>query len=312
MHAYGLEGGPERLNPTRKCFIILDYIDGQPLSKSALFETREENQERFYASLADFYTQMRSLEFDAGGALTLDADGAFKITDPLSVDINAIDLRQPNLSIHLSATSSIGKYAGQLYTVLLARAADPIPGMGLLDVQYLVFALQDFQKRMDEFSASRKGTKFVLCHGDLRPSNIILGDDFSIKGIIDWEWAGAVPSSFFVPPLWLGANISPIPNDVSFKNCFAKLRMALMASESRLAVEWTEDMHSAPDYYIPAALLNQHFFMTLYFSHLFPIYFEDEKRHIKVRQFFECDGPDGVFSRQVDVLMRAGQGADLI
>lgn len=44
---------------------------------------------------------------------------------------------------------------------------------------------------------------FILMHGDLRPSNIIVDKDMTIVSIIDWEWSRIVPAQLFVPPTWL-------------------------------------------------------------------------------------------------------------
>lgn len=310
VQAYGLGGDSDTGNPTGKCFIIMDYIDGEPLVVERLHNTTTENQRRFYSHLADFYTQLRGLEFDASGAVSLSANGSFEVTPPLSVDINAISLRDANDLPLFQRTASTGEYARQLYSILLARAAEPMPDMSLLDVQYMVFALQDFKKRLRHHLSESDNEIFVLNHGDLQPSNILLDNDFGIKGIIDWEWAGTVPSTFFVPPLWLGRNIAPIPNDESFARSFSMFHQALATAGSRLASEWAEDTPSAPSFYIPAALVNQHFFMTIYFSHIFPKYFDDEKQHIRVRQFFEEDGPNGAFSLQVARLVQAGRAAE--
>ncbi|XWW94102.1 hypothetical protein V2A60_002044 [Cordyceps javanica] len=309
-HGYSSQPGPS--NPTGKCFLILDYISGEPLSRHSLADTSDENRDRFYAHLAKFYSQMRGLEFDAAGALSLGADGTFRITAPLSMDIAAIGLRGIELQTEFQATSAMDRYARQLYSLLLRRAADPIPEMELLDVQYLVFALQDFENRMKEFTSSSRRQKFVLTHGDLQPSNIILDTDYSIKGIIDWEWAGTVPVSFLVPPLWLGKNVAPVANDDDFKESLSRIHNALVASGSRLASEWPAEMHRSAEYFIPAALLNQHFFMTVYYTQLFPLYFGETKQHIKVRQFFRDDGPDGIHSRQVGSLMRAAGRWDVL
>ncbi|OAQ98429.1 hypothetical protein LLEC1_04861 [Akanthomyces lecanii] len=259
----------------------------------------------FYAHLADFHSQMRGLEFDAAGALTLGPDGTFKITAPLPMDIAAMESRGDYPESWLKMTTTLESYTDQMYALLLRRAAEPVPEMGLLDVQYLIFALQDFESRMQEFASSSPKHKFVLTHGDLQPSNIILGEDFSIKGIIDWEWAGTVPAPFFVPPLWLGKNIAPVANDDDFRNSFFSIRNALAVGDSKLTREWPENLYCSTKYFIPAALLNQQFFMTVYYTQLFPIYFGEAQQHVKVRQFFQDDGPDGIHSRRVASLMRA-------
>ncbi|KAJ3483629.1 hypothetical protein NLG97_g7262 [Lecanicillium saksenae] len=305
VHAHGYAGAVTPSNPTGKYFIILDYISGDPLSRVLLSDTTNENRDRFYADLADFYSQMRGLEFDAAGALELGADCMFNIAAPVYMDVAAVEQRGNESETPFPATADFDSYTRQRYSLLLRRAADTVLEMDRGDVRYLVFALQDFEKRTQSLLSTCTSRKFVLTHGDLQPSNIILGDDFSIKGIIDWEWAGTVPTPFFVPPLWIGKHVAPISNDVDFRDSFSRIHRALALSGSGLATEWPEDMHSSANYFISAALLNQHFFMAVYYTHIFPLYYGDIKPHIKVREFFESDGPDGIYSRQVNNLMRA-------
>lgn len=289
--------------------MILDYIPGTPLNEVSLADTSIGNRNRFYAQLADFYAQMRGMEFDEAGSVTLDSDGTFRVIAPLTADMAATAFPGDESHIRFPATKSMELYARQLYSLLLRRAAEPSPGLGLPNVQSLVFALRDFENRMDEFLCADQSNKFVLTHGGLQPSNIILGEDFGIKGIIDWEWAVTVPTQFFVPPLWLGKNIVPVFNDTEFKEAFSTMHRALLAinPKPKLATEWPESMVCSENYFIAAALLNQHYFMTLYYTHLFPVYFGSIKYPTKVREFFENDGPDGVCTRQVQGLMEAGR-----
>jgi RIO-like serine/threonine protein kinase len=44
---------------------------------------------------------------------------------------------------------------------------------------------------------------FILMHGDLRPTNIIVDKNLKILSIIDWEWSRIVPAQLFVPQTWL-------------------------------------------------------------------------------------------------------------
>lgn len=271
-----------------------------------LFEATETSRQRFYNGLAHFYSQLRTLEFDMAGVVSLDEDGTFKITPPITADLNDAYMLQRGIrASDYPATKSTESYIGQLHSLLLHRATDSVREMGLYDVQYLVFALQDFEQKIRDLYFSPNTSKFVLHHSDICPSDIIVDDDFHVKGIRSWEWARTVPAQLFVPPIWLGKHILPTLNDMSFKDSLSKLCEAVASSGSPLATEWRQDMGSRAEYYIAAALLNQPHFLTIYFNYSFPIYFGDEKFHYKVRRFFEEDGPDGPYTRKVEALMRS-------
>lgn len=45
---------------------------------------------------------------------------------------------------------------------------------------------------------------FHLCCDDFRPSNVLVSDDFTITGVIDWEYTYVAPVEFtYVAPWWL-------------------------------------------------------------------------------------------------------------
>jgi RIO-like serine/threonine protein kinase len=76
---------------------------------------------------------------------------------------------------------------------------------------------------------------FVLAHGDLHPSNIIIREDLTIVAIIDWEWSRIVPAQLLVPPTWLtGRELSGIYRYFEQREYISeliKLREAVRARE---------------------------------------------------------------------------------
>ncbi|KAL9102616.1 MAG: hypothetical protein Q9163_002260 [Psora crenata] len=54
------------------------------------------------------------------------------------------------------------------------------------------------QSRLNNFETSK-----LFC-GDLRPTNVLVNEDFKIVGVIDWEFTYAAPADFaYDPPWWL-------------------------------------------------------------------------------------------------------------
>ncbi|KAF5964969.1 phosphotransferase family protein [Fusarium bulbicola] len=58
--------------------------------------------------------------------------------------------------------------------------------------------------RLESRSSKEGGNNFRLFSEDLRPSNVLIGKDLKVVGVIDWEFAYAAPGEFsFDPPWWL-------------------------------------------------------------------------------------------------------------
>ena len=165
-----------------------------------------------------------------------------------------------------------------------------------------IFAVEDFKTRLLSFiKPSLNHSRFVLTHGDLRPENILVGDDLSIKAIIDWEWSSTVPCQFFTPPPWLGATDIPLGWDRPFYEEYAKLRAALTDAAAtsdtcrRLAAEWKRDIDG-----LPKALLRHHNLTLIYYAVVFRKFYPGISRRDETREFFfDRDGPDDPFNRVV-------------
>ncbi|ATY63242.1 kinase-like domain [Cordyceps militaris] len=289
VYGYGSGGELDPNNDTGLPFVILEYISGRPLDPKQLSNAPTDALARFYADLGDILSQLRAQEFEYAGALIKDEKGEFVITCPNSVDLNSVQLQGMRKNVRRQSTAV--DFAMCHYETLVQRLSMPAERMDEDDVQLEVFALEDFKLRLFQFiNPSWNFEPFVLSHGDLRPSNIIVGEDLSIAGIIDWEWSGTVPLQFFTPPLWLSGYEVSTPRDGCYQSEYAKLYQALLAVDATsaarctLASEWGHE----PSWrlFLPAALLQHHLFMTTYYLAVFPQFYEGVKRDDKLTDFF--------------------------
>lgn len=89
------------------------------------------------------------------------------------------------------------------HDILQQHAAQPVADYAEADSQYEFFALDALREPFDQFiSESLDKGPFILHHPDLHLGNILVDDDLNIQGIVDWEFAHAVPLQLFTPPLW--------------------------------------------------------------------------------------------------------------
>lgn len=68
VYAYGRRR-LRRDTSAHQAFIVLDYIDGQPLTKKMLRDGSEDCRRQFFGNIVDTFAQLRMLEFPRGGSL---------------------------------------------------------------------------------------------------------------------------------------------------------------------------------------------------------------------------------------------------
>ncbi|KAG9252587.1 kinase-like domain-containing protein [Emericellopsis atlantica] len=311
VYGYGSGGSHNTNNPTGRPYLILEYIPGRPLDSGDLLTCSDDASRLFYSQLASILSQLRMQRFDYAGSLTADDEGELTVTSPHSIDLNSIQLYSGQQIKPCERHTSATDFACFSYQVLFNRLNQPVE-MEEDDARHEVFALADYEKRLLNYVDS-SSKHFVLTHGDLRPSNIIVGEDLTINAIIDWEWSCTVPRQFFIPPMWFAGNDVPLSIDDTYKLEYSKFHRALTdAAEDEpacrvLADEWSPDLSSSLDLYLPAALLRHDNFTEVYYKFLFPKYFKGVKRREKLREFYEEDGPSGIFSEAVRRKLEASQ-----
>ncbi|KAF5133094.1 hypothetical protein E5D57_003716 [Metarhizium anisopliae] len=194
-------------------FVILDYVDGTMLSSTQMEKLNSQEREQLYTSLADIYIQLRRLEFPSIGRLeqTQTSNGFQVGQKAATIDINMQQLEglnpfavQDAYSDDHGCMQSATSYANMLLDIgynafFKSRNAVEV-GMGRDAVYHHYLFYQHAKQWIDP---TLDNGPFVLVHGDLHPSNLMVNDKMRIIGVLDWEWSRVVPVQFFVPPLWI-------------------------------------------------------------------------------------------------------------
>ncbi|EEQ85990.1 uncharacterized protein BDCG_09259 [Blastomyces dermatitidis ER-3] len=210
LHGYSIHGDDNVLGLP---FMLMEYTEGKTLAGVVLPDLEKSTREHLYTQLADVYIQLYHQQFDRIGALTLDENDEnwiFANNRPLSVDINdqevgGFDFCSRFLPPQQTFTSAID-YVYLIFRLIYndySRCPDSI--MGEEDAQHYRYSIWAGQGVvMNWVKPKYNHGPFILMHGDLRPPNIVVDDNFNITSILDWEWSHTLPVQLFaVPPYWL-------------------------------------------------------------------------------------------------------------
>lgn len=191
-------------------YIIIDYIEGDTLFDIGLSALDESQKTYLYSQLADIFIQLRLHEFPCIGSLSISKDTPenYSIRRPLSIDLNQQEVEGVEPS-HISNpvetyTSAVDCVYTQMQLVLNWFSKDRNSASSEFDAEIALYDLYQFRAVAVEWvDPAYNHGPFMLMHGDLRPTNIIVDKDLKILSIIDWEWSRIVPAQLFVPPTWL-------------------------------------------------------------------------------------------------------------
>lgn len=231
------------------------------LSSTQVEKLNSQEREQLYTSLADIYIQLRRLEFPSIGRLeqTQSSHGFQVGQKAATIDINMQQLEgldpfavQDAHSDDRGCMQSATAYANMLLDIgynafFKSRNAVEI-GMGRDAVYHHYLFYQHAKQWIDP---ALDNGPFVLVHGDLHPSNLMVNDKMRIIGVLDWEWSRVVPVQFFVPPLWIsgrttvqlaGHNTWQLFLITSFKEFLSvtESRELYMFGNTLLSREWAE------------------------------------------------------------------------
>ncbi|KAL3472362.1 kinase-like domain-containing protein [Aspergillus californicus] len=196
------------VNPLRCPYIVLSFIPGELLS-SVWFRADDESAEvtrarrtRALEDIASAMAQLNRFSFKTGGTLYFDAEGNYgrSKTGPMRRwDQNAtMDNKLPKqgeiYSQYIACSDS--KYYS---TLMLDRHYDPDGNRWANGVEMIL------RKLIEWFPEPRGVNPFVLSHPDFNWQNIIVSEDGTLQGIIDWDGVAAVPRfrGNEKYPLWL-------------------------------------------------------------------------------------------------------------
>ena len=157
----------------------------------------EKARARMLQGIAAIMVQLNSYTFDQSGSLEFDDDGKFiRIGERKMADgIGAWDGVEEHLctetkNIWTAKAPSTDPKSEYLFT--LGRLPNGIP-VGAHTLQKgghkSLLHFIDWACEVTKFA----GKRFVLCHPDLDVQNILVADDGTITGILDWDGAAAVP-----------------------------------------------------------------------------------------------------------------------
>ncbi|KAK0100465.1 hypothetical protein ONS96_007741 [Cadophora gregata f. sp. sojae] len=314
VYAYG-KSRLRRDTSTYQVFMVLDYIDGRPLTKKLLRDSPEDSRRRFFGEIVDMFAELRRLEFPLGGSLmpnTMFGTGvrlwSFLFSreesfTPQSIMglkhapkiVGAFSMRKNELQVDgFTAVRSIAATANEFlrdqYQLLQYMWQMPSQELGQEEAEYEEFALNALSleeaQRILGFKADSSGGSFCLSHPDLRVNNIIVDDELHIRGIVDWEFSVTVPQPLFLPPPWItGHDSGSVAPKVSFEfmNVLSS-RKSKSPSHSQLAREWDfQDNFTLPMAYIfrdPSDLV------LLFYRCIYPRLYNDPRDKI-VPSFFQ-------------------------
>lgn len=316
VYAYG-RSRLRRDTSAHQVFIVLDYINGQPLTKKMLRDSSEDCRRQFFGKVVDVFAQLRRLEFPRGGSLMPNAtvgtwprlqkliflrEESFTPQSTMDLEfgpkiVGAFSMRKNELQVdgytapRFTATTA-KEFFEEQYHLLQYMWKMPSQELGREEAEREEFALHalSLEKTQNTFGvkADSSGDSFCLSHPDLRVDNIIVDDELRIRGVIDWEFSVTVPRHAFLPPSWItGHDTGSIVSKVDFLSEFMSVllsRKQKSSSHSQLAQDWDfRDDFRLPMAYI---LLDPSDLVLLFYRYIYPRLY-DKPRDKVVPSFFQ-------------------------
>lgn len=166
----------DKENPIQHEFIIMDMMEGVPLSLVYDDIKNTHNFEKILDNLADYISQLRKIPYEEIGNFTLDEDRGIRVMSPIEI-YSPSDLKAP---------MSFAEY----YLRILSYYRRVISKSDFLnDVDKE--SLKKYIDNVIELLKTRRFSKesFVFSHQDFVMKNILVKGE-KVVGIVDWEWAG--------------------------------------------------------------------------------------------------------------------------
>lgn len=187
-------------------FILMELIHGKPLhdvwfDQSISQAMREQIRIRSLQGIAEATAQLNSLTFSQGGSLRFDAKGnvvGIGSANIVDLDTQYANMRSPDYD-NAMAFCQTGPFSDpQSYLLSLLDTREGKRERGTVEQgAYKLLRLWIEWSLIDPGIIQGKSIvqerPFVLAHPDLDNQNILVNDDGSLAGIIDWDWIAAVP-----------------------------------------------------------------------------------------------------------------------
>ena len=202
-------------------YILMEFLQGKPLYEGwfdpeASSAKREQFRARALQTVAEAMVQLNAFALDRGGALRFDSAGqpvdvaGAKMHDSKAFD-DCVDeglCPEHDVWCENGPTSDPSSYL--LFTLNRRgyKKRDSAYTRGVLEsARFLTQWALDISDSMDP-----KGQQFVLAHPDFDFQNILVNDDGTLSGILDWDGVAAVPISVgcLRYPNWLIRDWDPV------------------------------------------------------------------------------------------------------
>lgn len=205
------------LNNDVNCpFIMMEYIQGRPLHElwfqpSSCKATVEQVRERILGDLAAAMAQLSNFTFRRSGSPRFDSEGRIFDVGPsrvydLSGQYDKMNSGDDDGTANFCAKGSFDDVKSFLKYNLDRRG--PIKAHPARFHRGVHMLLRQF---MDWISAnqSMEEPQFVLAHPDYALQNMLVSEDGTLRGIIDWDGVAAIPRCMGQYPLWLMRDWDP-------------------------------------------------------------------------------------------------------
>ena len=195
-------------------FIMMEKMAGKPLwlgwdSKHMARADLERFRARVLQGVAAAMVQLNQFTYDQAGSLMFDYDGNVvgigesKFNDGICL-WNGDEEPQQNPEKHIWTTKGPFTEPKSSYLFTLDRLVGGVPIAAAATDKGMVKTLRTFINWACQNSGIH-GRKFVLSHPDLDFQNILVAEDGTVTGFIDWDGAAAVPREIgcSLYPQWL-------------------------------------------------------------------------------------------------------------
>ncbi|CAD6573427.1 MAG: hypothetical protein ASARMPRED_006075 [Alectoria sarmentosa] len=191
-------------------FILMERIEGTPLYKGWFNEDGypkarlEKFRARALQSIAAAMVQLNQLMLDQGGSIVIDSDGkVVGVKGAKVIDANAMwypEVENPDDNDIFCEKGTFTDPKSALLFTLDRRPSRPEDDAFLkgIDVLLRMFIEWAYEKKIH-------GPRFVLTHPDFNIQNILVAEDGTLRGLIDWDGVAAVPREVGCGqfPMWL-------------------------------------------------------------------------------------------------------------
>ena len=180
-------------------FVLMEMIYGKSLAEVWFDQEisqamREQIRIRSLQGIAEAMAQLNTLTFSQGGSLIFDAKGnvaGIGSSNVVDLEKQYDDMRSEGYD-NTTAFRQTGPFEDpKSYLLALLDAREGKQERSI--IRQGAYKLLRLFIEWSLLDAGGQEKQFVLAHPDLDNQNILVNDDGSLTGIIDWDWTAAVP-----------------------------------------------------------------------------------------------------------------------